>query len=79
MNQGAQNRPDDSGFVCKNCGRFFADAEVQEWDTTWEQQGNEPWLRELSLKCPHCGQVRTYRVREATLRGLQDNDRFPSE
>jgi hypothetical protein len=25
----------DSGFVCKTCGRFYADKDVKQWNTKW--------------------------------------------
>ena len=66
------SRDYDSGHICKVCARFFADKEVSVWDSTWadSEDEEEPTLLELILKCPFCGEVRSYDPNEGTLRGL---------
>ncbi len=61
----------DWGFVCKVCGRFFADKEIEHWATRWEERSGESWLVEIDCECPHCGQNKAYHPNEGTVRALQ--------
>ena len=69
---GSTRASDDIGFVCKACGRFYADQDVKWWDTKWSEADNEGerTLLEIIHKCPLCGEIRTYVPSESTFRGL---------
>jgi hypothetical protein len=61
----------DTGFICKACGKFYADMEVEQWHTRWtarDGQG-EQTLLEIIHKCPLCGEVRSYHPNESAFRG----------
>jgi hypothetical protein len=62
---------DDTGFVCKACGIWFADHDVKEWDTKWADSSAdaEPELLAIIHKCPLCCELRTYVPNECILRG----------
>ena len=51
----------DTGFICKACGRWFADKDVRQWNTKWTEPDadGERWLLEIIHKWPLCGEVRT--------------------
>jgi hypothetical protein len=59
---------DDTGFVCKACGRFYADKEVEQWDTRWTDPDSEGERRLLEIihKCPLCSEIRSYVPNEAS-------------
>jgi len=61
---------DDLGFVCKACGAFYADSDVEWWDTKWSEPDadGERSLLQIIHKCPLCGEVRSYVPNEATFR-----------
>ena len=63
---------DDTGFVCKACGKWFADKDVKHWDTKWTEPDatGERSLVELSHECPLCGEVRSYVPNESVFRGI---------
>jgi hypothetical protein len=62
----------DTGFVCKACGNWFADKDVEHWDTKWTEPdaNGERSLLEIIHKCPLCGEVRSYVPNESVFRGI---------
>jgi hypothetical protein len=63
----------DTGFICKACGKWFADKDTKHWDTKWTEPDadGEPHLLELINECPLCGEVRSYVPNECVFRGIQ--------
>jgi len=67
----------DTGFVCKTCGRFYADKDVKQWSTKWTApaEGSERTLVEIVHQCPLCGATCSHAPNEGTLRGLWQGKR----
>jgi len=65
---------DDLGFICKACGKFYTDAEVEAWDTRWETKYGQEWLIEIINKCPLCGEVRNYKPIESKFRWQSEDN-----
>ena len=67
----------DVGFVCKACGRLYADKDVKHWDGTWTgpAEDGERTLIEIIHQCPSCGDTYSYVPNEATFRGLSEDKR----